>query len=143
VRSLRVHPGDYLTTHVAQARRDSPRCTSCHQVSRFCAECHARLGLSTMSAPDVRAVERYHPPNAVWVEGPALHAREAQRSMNACASCHAEDDCVTCHGALGIGAGLSPHPPGFAAGCSALLDSNARACRTCHGDVEALRARCR
>jgi purine nucleoside phosphorylase len=43
------------------------------------------LGLSTMSAPDVRAVERYHPPNAVWVELAALHAREAQRSMNACA----------------------------------------------------------
>jgi hypothetical protein len=143
VRPLRVHPGDYLSTHVVQARRDEPRCSSCHQVSRFCGECHSRLGLSTMSAPDVRSTARYHPPNAVWVRGPVMHAREAERSMNACASCHAEDDCVNCHGALGIGAGVSPHPPGFAAGCAQLLEANDRACRTCHGDVDALRARCR
>jgi hypothetical protein len=143
VRPLRVHPGDYLSTHVAQARRDQPRCTSCHQVSRFCTECHTRLGLSTVSAPDVRAAERYHPPDALWVRGPVLHAREAERSMNACASCHAEQDCVQCHGALGIGAGLSPHPPGFANNCRAFLESNDRACRTCHGDIDALRMRCR
>ncbi|HBQ09682.1 MAG TPA: hypothetical protein DEF51_00335 [Myxococcales bacterium] len=62
--------------------------------------------------------------------------------MNACASCHAERDCVQCHGALGIGAGVSPHPPGFAASCLGALSGNARACRTCHGDLEALRMRC-
>jgi hypothetical protein len=77
------------------------------------------------------------------VSGPTLHALEAQRAMNACVSCHAEQDCVACHGALGIGAGLSPHPPGFAAQCAAALDTNARACRTCHGDLDALRSRCR
>ncbi|MCB9591258.1 MAG: cytochrome c family protein [Sandaracinaceae bacterium] len=143
VRPRRIHPGDYLTTHVVQARRDQPRCASCHQVSTFCAECHARLGLSPMSAPDVRASEPYHPPPAVWVRGPALHGLEARRAMSTCASCHAERDCVTCHGALGIGAGTSPHPPGFAAACGAAIDTNARACVTCHGDLDALRARCR
>jgi len=143
VRPRRVHPGDYLTTHVEPARRDQPRCSSCHQVSRFCAECHSRLGLSTFSAPEVRSPDRYHPPEAVWVRGPNMHALEARRAMNACASCHAERDCVTCHGALGIGAGVSPHPPGFANRCAAALSSNARACVTCHGDVEALRRRCR
>lgn len=142
VRPRRVHPGDYLTTHVAQARRDQPRCTSCHETSRFCTECHSRLGLSTMAAPAVRATSRYHPPNAVWVRGPVLHGLEARRAMNACASCHAERDCVQCHGALGIGAGVSPHPPGFAASCLGALSGNARACRTCHGDLEALRMRC-
>ncbi len=143
VRPRRIHPGDYLTTHVAQARRDQPRCTSCHQVSTFCAECHARLGLSPMSAPDVRAAERYHPPSAVWVRGPSLHGVEARRAMSTCASCHAERDCVACHGSLGIGAGVSPHPPGFEASCAAALETNARACATCHGDVEALARRCR
>jgi hypothetical protein len=143
VRPRRVHPGDYLTTHAAQARRDEPRCASCHQTSRFCTECHARLGLSPMSAPAVRAAERHHPPAAVWVRGPVLHAMEARRSMATCTSCHSEQDCVTCHGALGIGAGVSPHPPGFAMRCRAALESNDRACRTCHGDVEALRMRCR
>lgn len=143
VRPRRIHPGDYLTTHVAQARRDQPRCQSCHQVSRFCTECHTRLGLSPIASPDVRTARAYHPPAAVWTEGPNLHALEAVRAMNACASCHAERDCVVCHGDLGIGAGVSPHPPGFAASCRGALERNARACRTCHGDVDALRSRCR
>lgn len=142
VRPRRIHPGDYLTTHVAQARRDSPRCGSCHQASRFCTECHARLGLAQISAPDVRAARRYHPPAAVWVRGPSLHGLEARRAMSTCVSCHAERDCVVCHGAIGIGAGVSPHGPGFFATCGASLESNARACVTCHGDIEALRRRC-
>jgi hypothetical protein len=117
-------------------------CGSCHQASRFCTECHARLGLSPISAPDVRAARRYHPPAAVWVRGPSLHGLEARRAMSTCVSCHAERDCVVCHGALGIGAGVSPHGAAFSATCGAALSSNARACVTCHGDVEALRRRC-
>ncbi|MGE0785886.1 MAG: cytochrome c3 family protein [Sandaracinaceae bacterium] len=143
VRPRRVHPGDYLSTHVVSARRDQPRCQSCHEVARFCTECHARLGLSPMAAPDVRTARAYHPPRAVWTEGPNLHALEATRAMNACASCHAERDCVVCHGSLGIGAGVSPHPPGFAMGCRDALERNARACVTCHGDASALATRCR
>ncbi|HJL20288.1 MAG TPA: cytochrome c3 family protein [Sandaracinaceae bacterium LLY-WYZ-13_1] len=143
VRPRSVHPGDYLSTHPAQARRDQPRCTSCHQTARFCTECHARLGLAPQSAPEVRASGRYHPPAAVWVRGPTLHGLEARRAMNACVSCHTERDCVQCHGALGIGAGVSPHPPGFVATCRAHLERNARACETCHGDLDGLRRRCR
>jgi hypothetical protein len=143
VRPRRIHPGDYLTTHPAMARRDEPRCSSCHTVSQFCAECHARLGISPISAPDVRSPERHHPPPAMWTRGPNLHAREAVRSMQSCASCHAEEDCVVCHGAPGIGAGVSPHPPGFATQCRTALETNSRACATCHGDLEELRGRCR
>lgn len=148
VRPRRVHPGDFLTTHPAMARRDMAtgeggRCASCHTISQFCAECHGRLGIAPIAAPDVRSAERWHPPAAVWTRGPSLHAREATRSMQSCASCHAEDDCVQCHGARGIGAGFSPHPPGFASTCRAALETNARACVTCHGDLEDLRARCR
>ncbi|MCB9624322.1 MAG: cytochrome c3 family protein [Sandaracinus sp.] len=46
-----VHPNDYLTTHPTEALRGTPRCESCHTTQRFCTECHARLGLSTMSSP--------------------------------------------------------------------------------------------
>jgi hypothetical protein len=148
VRVRSVHPGDWLTTHAAVARRDSTapvsgRCTSCHTVSQFCAECHSRLGIAQIAAPDVRASERWHPPAAVWIRGPNVHALEATRSMQTCASCHAEEDCVQCHGAAGIGAGLSPHPPGFASGCRTAVESNPRACITCHGDIATLAARCR
>jgi hypothetical protein len=140
VRPRAVHPNDYLTIHTQEARREPTRCASCHTTQRFCTECHARLGLATASAPAVRATGRYHPPAATWERA---HALEAKRSLSACVSCHAERDCVSCHGALGIGGGLSPHPPGFAARCAPLLAANPRACVTCHGDVGALEGRCR
>lgn len=144
VRPRRVHIGDYLTRHVVEARRDEPRCASCHNAATFCAECHSRLGLATFSAPATRAAGRYHPPSAMWVRGPNQHAVEAQRSMQSCIGCHAESDCVVCHGDARVGgAGLSPHPPGFTARCGSMLDENASACVTCHGsDLTRLRAAC-
>ncbi len=142
MRPTRIHPGDFLSTHPVMARRDETHCTSCHTTQQFCTECHARLGLSPIAAPDVRSPVRYHPPSAVWSRGPNLHGVEARRSMQSCASCHAEDDCVTCHGSLGLGGGVSPHPPGFAASCRTALETNSHACATCHGDLETLRTRC-
>lgn len=144
VRTLRVHPGDFLTTHPVMARRDETRCTSCHTITQFCAECHARLGIAPLAAPEARAAIRYHPPAAVWSRGANMHAVEARRSMQSCVSCHAEQDCVVCHGSTTIGGGgASPHPPGFAGQCGSALETNAHACITCHGDLDALRARCR
>ena len=140
VRPRSIHPNDYLTIHPQEARRDQTRCTTCHTTQRFCVECHARLGLATTTAPVVRATDRFHPPAAAWARA---HGLEAKRSLNACVSCHAERDCVSCHGALGIGGGVSPHPVDFAARCASLLAANSRACATCHGDVGALEARCR
>lgn len=139
VRPSSVHRGDFLTTHGPMARRNQPECATCHNAQRFCTECHARLGLSPMSAPAATAGRAFHPPG--WTD--SLHAIEARRSLSTCTSCHAERDCVVCHGARGIGAGLSPHPPGFADGCRAMMERQARACQTCHGDLEALAARCR
>ncbi len=138
-----LHPNDYLTLHAQDAERSASRCTSCHTTQSFCMPCHARLGVSPVAAPDLASPKRFHPPSAVWVRGPMQHAREAQRSLATCASCHAERDCVTCHGAPGIGAGVSPHPPGFAAECAARMQASSRACATCHRDIENLRARCR
>lgn len=143
VRPDSVHPGDFLTTHPQLARRNEARCATCHNVASFCNECHSRLGLSPASAPRVASRMRYHPPATTWVEGPSLHGREARRSMATCASCHSERDCIECHGASGIGEGVSPHPPGFAGRCDRLLQRNSRACVLCHGgNAAALRARC-
>lgn len=125
-----VHPGDYLHAHSTEARRNEPECSACHTVQRFCTECHARLGLATVSAPSAAVSTRFHP---AGFDG-AAHAREARRSMSACASCHVERDCVRCHGAAGIGAGVSPHPPSFAQSCAGALSRNPRACVLCHGE---------
>ncbi len=142
VRPTRIHPNDYLTIHPQMARRNDPRCTSCHTTQTFCGECHARLGVAQTAALAVRARERFHPPPSEWTRGPVRHAHEARRSMTACASCHVENDCVQCHGSLGIGAGLSPHGATFFGRCRELAQANSRACATCHGDAEAIAAQC-
>ncbi|QQR88799.1 MAG: hypothetical protein IPJ88_11225 [Myxococcales bacterium] len=138
VRPWRIHPNDFLSTHGQLARRKSDRCTSCHASQSFCMACHARLGIASTSAPNTRAPGRFHPPAAVWVRGPSRHAIEAQRSLSSCISCHSEQDCVSCHGGLGLGAGISPHPPGFSANCQKFLGTNDRACRRCHMDLSGL-----
>jgi Cytochrome c7 and related cytochrome c len=144
VRPRSLHPNDYLSLHAQDALRNATQCSSCHTTQSFCLPCHARLGVSTLSGPDLAAPKRLHPPTAVWLRGPNLHAREAERSMTSCVSCHAERDCVHCHGSKGIGgAGHSPHPPGFRGECAARLANGDRACRQCHGDLSALRAMCR
>lgn len=137
-----IHPNDWLTLHPQQARRSATDCQGCHALQTFCAECHARLGISQTSAPEVRTGARIHPPAAQWTGAINQHGREAKRSLSACVSCHAEQDCVRCH-AAGINAARSPHPSGFRERCGALLAANSRACVACHGaDLSSLRAAC-
>lgn len=142
VRPNRIHPNDFLTLHAQLARRDADRCASCHTTQSFCTECHSILGLSPMSAPVLRTAARFHPPNDVWLRGPVLHAREAQRSMNDCVSCHSERDCASCHATLGIGAGVSPHRNASVGSLCSGLRANPRPCRVCHTDFESLVRRC-
>ncbi|MCS6798590.1 MAG: cytochrome c3 family protein [Myxococcota bacterium] len=137
-RPVRVHPGDFLASHGMQALRAQSRCASCHTPQTFCGECHARLGLATTSAPAARLSGRFHPPASQWIAGPVLHARQAAIAMHTCTGCHTERDCVVCHGAPGIGADLSPHPPGFRAQCRQARELAPRACVRCHGNTDAL-----
>jgi hypothetical protein len=139
-----VHPNDYMALHAQDSQRNATRCASCHSSPSFCLPCHARLGISEISAPDVHAPRRFHPDSGVWIRGPVLHAREAQRSLSSCVSCHAERDCVECHGAHGVGTGLrSPHPAGFSADCGQALARNSRACLICHRSSDAVLHTCR
>jgi hypothetical protein len=139
-----VHPNDYVSLHAQDSQRNAARCGSCHSSPSFCLPCHARLGISQISAPDVHAPRRFHPASSVWIRGPVLHAREAQRSLSSCVSCHAERDCVDCHGGKGVGAGLhSPHPAGFSAECGQALARSPRPCLVCHRASDAVLRTCR
>lgn len=139
-RPLSIHGGDYLTAHALDARRDQPRCASCHRAQSFCLSCHLRLGVAQDSAkptafrPDT--ARAFHPSgfNAA-TRGPAHHAWAARRNVAACASCHSEQSCLTCHAdAARGGGGFSPHGPAFArsARCAALARRNPRVCLKCH-----------
>jgi hypothetical protein len=139
-----LHPNDYLLLHAQDSQRNAQRCTSCHASSTFCLPCHARLGIAQLSAPDVKSPKRFHPAASQWIRGPVLHAREAERSLASCVSCHAERDCVDCHGARGMGVGLhSPHPQGFKANCARELAQGPRACLLCHRTSDPVLAACR
>jgi hypothetical protein len=149
VRPRRVHPNDFLSMHPVMARRNEPRCTSCHHEQSFCVNCHQRAGITLTGPPELLDTRgRFHPPPSVWTDGPRTashHAREAERNLNACVSCHIERDCAACHATAkvgGRGGDLNPHPPGFSARCRSALRRNARPCLVCHDPADPNLGRC-
>ncbi len=145
LRPLRIHSGDYLTTHALDARARTQDCQSCHRTQTFCQGCHERLGFGgdrNAGNFGVGGGLAFHPQG--WAGPPGLpqgHAHAAQRNIGACASCHSEDSCLACHATTDVatpGLGVSPHGPGFgrSARCQALVERSRRACLKCHAPVD-------
>ena len=138
VKPMDFHPGNYVLTHAVDARRGKPDCSACHRAQSFCVGCHERSGLGTRGDTQFRSTDpdrAFHPPG--WVSagaGPNRHAGEARRSITSCASCHREDECLTCHSAQPGALHASPHPPGWrgSSRCNALDRGNRRVCLRCH-----------
>jgi hypothetical protein len=146
VRPRSIHPADYISMHPIDARQASEKCTSCHREQSFCLGCHQRVGVSMSGPTNVRESGRFHPPKSIWSDAPRQpghHAFEAERNLNACVSCHIERDCVTCHGAQGVGGGFNPHPTGFNSRCATQMRRNPRPCFVCHQPQDAVLAECR
>jgi hypothetical protein len=146
---MRLHRSDYISHHAQDARRDQPRCVSCHRTQSFCLSCHIRSGVGQSSKesgfrPNTGVA--FHPPGFnAFRAGPGHHKFSARRNINSCASCHREESCIACHGTRARrGGGFSPHPPGFASSlkCRSLLRRNSRVCLRCHlGNSPQLRCR--
>jgi hypothetical protein len=138
VKPMDFHPGNYLLTHAVDARRGTPDCSACHRAESFCVACHERSGLGTRGENEWNSGDpgrSFHPPG--WASpgaGPNVHAQEARRNIASCASCHREEDCLTCHSAELGGVRASPHPKGWrgSARCRALDRGNRRMCLRCH-----------
>jgi hypothetical protein len=146
VRPRSIHPSDYISMHPIEARMETQRCTSCHREQSFCLNCHMRLGITMSGPPAARESGRFHPPKYIWSDAPPKpghHSFEAERNLNACVSCHTERDCVTCHGAQGIGGGFDPHRPGFTSSCGTQMRRNPRPCFVCHEPGAAVLNECR
>ena len=144
-RPMAFHAGDYVSTHAIEARRNQPDCSTCHRTQSFCVGCHERSGVGARGESGFRtagAVGRFHPEG--WADaagrGPNHHAREAQRNLRQCTSCHREDDCRACHTAEPGGLRASPHGPGWrgSARCRALAERNGRMCLRCHIEPTAI-----
>jgi len=135
---LEFHPGNYVLTHVVEARRGTPDCAACHRAQSFCVGCHERSGIGTRPPTEFDeslAGRAFHPPGWTNTVGGGLHAREARRNIGSCASCHREEDCLACHSAEPTASvRASPHPRGWrnSAACRALDSKNRRMCLRCH-----------
>jgi len=117
------HPVGFVQRHPAAAYSRETRCADCHNTASFCQACHATAGL--VSTAPLRA--GYHDASRTFIAG---HGQAARQSLESCAACHAERDCLTCHSALG-GRRFNPHGPGFDA--QRLRRKNAQMCTVCHG----------
>ncbi|NMB75338.1 MAG: hypothetical protein GYA21_09425 [Myxococcales bacterium] len=126
-RPLEIHPPDWRLSHPGPARAGSQDCDACHRSRADCLACHQAAGVAEGSPRRPRN-QRLHPLGY----GSGSHAADARANLAGCASCHAESDCVRCHGAAGIGGGVNPHPPSFRARCALMRQRNERACQKCH-----------
>ncbi len=112
-----IHPADWSMTHGMQAMRRTLDCASCHDQQSFCEDCHSRASLVPGRFPspsaDPPGSSRFHPEGwgGVLGEAPGVehHSAQARRSLESCAACHTEDQCIECH------AFVDPHPESFTA----------------------------
>ncbi len=150
-----IHPADYVSLHVPDARRNVPDCSSCHRLQTFCVGCHQRTGVAadpTGGQPGVKAtnpfgtgtgVKQFHPPGwardaagaVIATPRPSSHSVQAKRNIRSCVSCHREESCLACHSTDPTkGPTFSPHGPNFGrtARCRFLAARNQRVCLKCH-----------
>jgi hypothetical protein len=133
LRDFEIHPAGWELSHPGPARAGLMDCDSCHRDQSGCLGCHRQAGVAESSEKRPRNM-RLHP--AGYEDN---HAADARRNLRSCTACHAEGDCIRCHGAAGIGEGVRPHPAGFKQRCRLLRQRNPRPCAKCHtqGDLEA------
>jgi hypothetical protein len=118
------HPAGFLARHPAAAYSRETSCNDCHNNGSFCVTCHASSGLV---ARGVLGSSGFHDAKRFFILG---HGQAARQNLESCVGCHAERDCITCHGSFN-GRKFDPHGPGFDA--ARLRRKNPQMCTACHG----------
>lgn len=116
------HGRNFVTRHSTESYGSTTECSSCHQKQAFCTACHVETGRASGTGA---ARGRYHDGQPQWA---FAHGAVARRSIETCASCHRQSDCLQCHSSRG-GQGISPHGRGFDPG---MADKNRALCARCH-----------
>ncbi|HVO34034.1 MAG TPA: cytochrome c3 family protein [Gemmatimonadales bacterium] len=115
------HGADFVQRHAQQAFAREEECASCHNTQVFCRDCHRALGRADTRSPTAK----FHDAQPGWLFG---HGGIARRSIETCASCHAQNFCLTCHSAT-TGWQINPHGSHFSPSVSS---KNKAMCMICH-----------
>lgn len=116
------HPPNYMFGHRAEAFARDLDCANCHSTEVFCRSCHENSGASST---DSRS-SSYHDANPLWL---ISHGQAARQSLDNCASCHQQTDCLQCHSAK-TGWRINPHGPDFDP--QRIGDRSLLQCSRCH-----------
>lgn len=116
------HPSNYLAQHASQAYGRRLECSSCHDVTAFCRDCHEQVGMGSRGRLD----EGFHDGQPGWL---LRHGQAARQELESCASCHAQRDCLQCHSERGAFQ-VSPHGPDL--DLERFADRNREICFACH-----------
>jgi hypothetical protein len=107
-------------THGIELKGKESECQTCHEVETFCAECHNAPGGDYAISGFTPASHKAKDFMMIGVgSGGGLHARDAKRDIESCASCHdtqgGDPTCIKCHiDPDGIkGTNPKTHPAGF------------------------------
>ena len=116
------HPGGFVLRHAPAASSAFQDCASCHSTELFCRQCHVDLGMGSAG----RLGGAFHDAEPLFL---LRHGTAARRDLEACASCHTQNDCRQCHAQTGA-FGVSPHGPDFDA--ARANEINPWICTACH-----------
>jgi hypothetical protein len=120
----RFHPANFLVRHANHAYGAFTDCQSCHDPVLFCRDCHESLGMQTVGRLHDSG---FHSAQPLWI---LSHGHAARQSLDTCATCHGQSDCLQCHSQT-RGWGVNPHGPDFD---PSRITGNSRAtCAICHG----------
>jgi hypothetical protein len=116
------HPPNYMYRHSAEAYNRRLDCASCHNTRVFCRDCHEQAGFES----EGRLNRGFHDAEPVWL---LRHGQAARQTLESCASCHGQRDCMQCHSEVGSFR-INPHGSGFDA--RRAQRRNPRVCFACH-----------
>lgn len=117
------HPFNFMQQHSASAWNQEMECATCHNPEVFCRDCHLNLGYASGA---FRTTSGFHNESVRFRFG---HGQAARQGLEACVTCHAQQDCLQCHSAIS-GRRINPHGPGFDG--QKLQSKNERLCLLCH-----------
>ncbi len=116
------HPENFMARHASAAYGNRMECSTCHSTGAFCRECHQQTGMGSSG----RIGPGFHDAQPLWL---LRHGQAARQSLESCASCHRQRDCIQCHSTTGAFS-VSPHGPDFDA--QRYADRNRQVCLACH-----------